>query len=64
MATWLSFDQRLSCSASNLARCAHHMGHPQPRKVQVFSDRLKAGDPALSEEHERAYRIVMVEGAW
>lgn len=40
------------------------MGHPQPRKVQVFSDRLKAGDPALSEEHERAYRIVMVEGAW
>eukprot|EP00435_Cladocopium_sp_Y103_P013301 s3967_g3.t1 len=31
-------------------------------KVQVFSDRLKAGDPALCEEHERAYRIVMVEG--
>ena len=31
-------------------------------QVQVFSDRLKAGDPALCEEHERAYRIVMVEG--
>ena len=35
----------------------------KPRgQVQVFSDRLKAGDPALCEEHERAYRIVMVEG--
>ena len=31
-------------------------------KVQVFSERLLAGDPQLTEELDRAFRVVMVEG--
>ncbi|CAK9023917.1 50S ribosomal protein L12 [Durusdinium trenchii] len=31
-------------------------------QVQVFSERLLAGDPQLTEELDRAFRVVMVEG--
>ncbi|CAJ1388616.1 unnamed protein product [Effrenium voratum] len=31
-------------------------------QVQIFAERLRGGDPLLVEEHERAFRVVMVEG--
>ena len=31
-------------------------------QVQIFAERLRAGDPLLTEELERAFRVVMVEG--
>jgi len=52
-------EEEARCREKKLRLAARVQAEPQ---VQVFSDRLKAGDPALSEEHERAYRIVMVEG--
>ena len=30
--------------------------------MQAFASRLRQGDPELAEEHERAFRVVMVEG--
>lgn len=30
--------------------------------MQAFAERLRQGDPELAEEHERAFRVVMVEG--